>query len=349
MSTQTLECRALLIIDQEPIRQSATKEMQTLYSKMQNLRGKIEEFESKDRPAFTRWLRTEFSDQLKDLADLQDRLGDAEDLANEVQMVRFALGCSYYDAYVNAMERRRKGLSFEESFGTDDESEDNENFDSSESSCGSRSEKKSSEKSTEGESFEMHDSEDDSDDQAADKKSSDQNFWSKIKSSAKSAGQSIKARYRQLARLLHPDLRGSDPWTKELWERTQAAYSEGNDQELEQLLVLAKVATGNSSGDSSVWDLRKGVLFLKKSVRELRSEISVMSQDMAWGFIGLKDRTRLRRKISYDLEYQHDEALVRLENLEAQLARWSVPPARRSRTRPSPGGSRSNWDLEIDF
>lgn len=348
MSTQALHCRALLIIDQEPIRQSATKEMQTLYSKMQNLRGKIENFETKDRPAFTRWLRTEFNDQLTELADLQDRLGDAEDLANEVQMVRFALGCSYYDAYVNAMERRRKGVSFEESFGLGNEDEETEDFEGFESNSKRRSEANDEKSSRRGESFEMHDSDGPGSEQASKSDESDQSFWSKIKTSAKSAGQSIKARYRELARLLHPDLRGGgDPWTKELWERTQAAYNEGNDQELEQLLVLAKVSAGDDSTDSSVWDLRKSVLFLKKALRELRSEVRLMSQDMAWGFIGLKDRTRLRRKISYDLEYQQDEALERLENLEAQLARWSVPPARRSKTRP--GTPRSNWDLEIDF
>src|SRR3954465_5245679 len=98
--------RSLLVIDQEPIRGAAKDEVGHLYAKMRQLRRQIDEFETVDKPAFMRWLRYEFHDQLSELNALQEKLIEAEEIVSEVQVIRHALGCSFYDAYVNAMERR---------------------------------------------------------------------------------------------------------------------------------------------------------------------------------------------------------------------------------------------------
>jgi hypothetical protein len=336
--------KELLIIDQEPLRDSATSELQTLFQKMRDAREAMERFESIDKPAFSRWLRYEFHDQLAEINNLQDKVNHAEEITQEVQMIRFALGCSYYDAYVNTMERRNlEGETPEGRFDggeneasgqefTDDEARENES--SEQNASGDEQEKRRS--STRERKKDYEDTEPLG------------GLWAKMKEAAGDAFDSIKQTYRELARLLHPDLRdGGDTWTDELWHRTQAAYHEGDKRQLGDLLVLARVSLGEFGADTSVWDLRAAVLQLRKTIRDLRKRMTALKQDMEWEFTLLKDRTRLHRRISYDLDYQNEELTMRLEALEAQLARWSVPAARsRSRSR---GRTRSSYDLEFDF
>jgi hypothetical protein len=353
MTHESLNMRSLLVIDQEPIRNTAKDELTDLYGKMRRLRSQIDEFESVDKPAFMRWLRHEFQKQLDDLNSLQEKLIEAEEIVSEVQTVRLALGCSYYDAYVNTMERRNL-YSQAEDFDEEEEEFARGGF----KSKGSRADE---EPDVDSANFGA-DSDSDADSERDQKRgkgsdgetSEGLGFWSAVREKTGNAFESLKQKYRELARLLHPDLRGGgDSWTHELWQRTQKAYSEKDSSELGEILILARASVGEIGNDSSIWDLHKASNQLRKILRDVRREVTQLKQDMAWGFTHLTDKTRLRRRIAYDIEYQHDEVETRLEALDGQLARWSVPTSRASnqrRTRSRANArQRSAWDLDLDF
>ncbi len=358
MTHDSTNMRSLLIIDQEPIRNAAKDEITSLYGKMRRLRSQIDGFESVDKPAFMRWLRHEFQGQLNELNSLQEKLIEAEEIVSEVQTVRLALGCSYYDAYVNTMERRNL-LSQSEDYEEEEEQFARGGFKSKGAKDGSRVDEEADECNSMGDT--------DSDEAGESKenvgknsgtdreaKSESLGFWSAVRERTGVAFESLKQKYRELARLLHPDLRGGgDSWTHELWQRTQKAYSEKDPKQLNEILILARASVGEIGNDSSVWDLRQATDQLKKILRDVRKEFNQLKQEMAWGFTHEADKTRLRRRIAYDLEYQQDEISTRLEALDGQLARWSVPTSRastqrRARSRAS-ARQRSAWDLDLGY
>lgn len=332
--------RSLLIIDQEPIRRGAADEIRSLFSRLRQARRKVEDFESVDKPAFARWLRVEFHEPLVEINSLQTKVSEAEDILHEVRMIRLAMGCSYHQAYVNAMRRRRSGEDAPEWEGFDDQgpgtrSDDPDGKDDAGAGAGSGAEAADNDDEADGEpSAEQAACDDDG-----------VGLFRKAKEAFGNIADSMKAKYRELARLLHPDLRfGGDAWTNDLWARAQAAYAEKNLRELDDLLTLSRVSLGPEASRESVSDMKSAASFLKKSLASVRRQIAGLKQDMAWEFASLKDRTRLKRRISYDLENEYDELRERLDALEAQLARWSVPPARR--TSPS-RRRRSTWDLDF--
>lgn len=334
---------ALLIIDQTPIRRRAADEVRTLFSRLRQARRKVEDFESVDRPAFARWLRNEFHESLNQIGELQTKVDDAEDLVHEVQMIRFAMGCSYHQAYVNAMERKRLS---DEATQDSREGEERERTRTSDDFYDERDEdERNSEHGAE--RADASGTEDRSETGSRGSAGEDEvpGLFRKAKDALGNVADKLKSKYRELARLLHPDLRfGGDAWTNDLWARAQSAYSEKDLRELEDLLVLSRVSLGPDAGQESVSDMQSAAVFLKKSLAAVRRQTTRLKHDMAWDFAALADRTRLKRKISYDLENEHDELRERLDVLEAQLARWSVPPARRSSNHTR---RRSSWDLDF--
>ncbi len=340
---------ALLIIDQEPVRRAAADEVRSLFARLRRARRKVEDFEAIDQPAFARWLRSEFHELVTGINALTARVTDAEDLVREVQTIRLAVGCSYHQAYVNAMERRRLGEPDREA--ERDGCETGENSDgrgpagdgeeegrargpgAGEDGIGGEDDVNGG---AEGSEFARGRSAD-GDDGAG--------LLRKARNALDGVADSLKSKYRELARLLHPDLRfGGDAWTNDLWARTQTAYAERDLRGLDDLLVLSRVSLGSDAGGESVSDMKSAAAFLKKSLSAVRRQTTRLKRDMAWGFSGQQDRARLQRRISYDLESERDELSERLEALEAQLARWSVPPRPR---RSSPSRRRSSWDLDF--
>lgn len=343
-------CKALLIIDQEPIRRQATAEVVALFKRLRKARRRVEDFESLDQPAFARWLSSEFQDILDEVGRLQVRVVEGESLIEEVRMIRFALGCSYHQAYVNAMERRRLG----DELGDDDDVEEDE------SGHGLGEDLREGEsRGEEGEPFtrcadEHEDERDTESDRRESKETGDEGGLFRrlreTKDDISDLGRRLKRKYRELACLLHPDLRsGGDAWTNDLWARAQAAYAARDMREIEDLLILSRVSFGNGTEEESVSDLWGAAKILKKSLLGVRRQIARLKLDMAWEFSVNPDRTRLRRRISYDLESERDELSERLEEVEAQLARWSVPPSRSSSSRSMGAGRRrrSSWDLDF--
>ncbi|MCM2280408.1 MAG: hypothetical protein NDI61_01020 [Bdellovibrionaceae bacterium] len=355
---------ALIVIDQEPIRRQAADEVHRLFQRLRQARHRVETFEAVDRPAFARWLHSEFHESLHETQKLQAKVFEAESLVHDVQMIRFATGCSYYQAYVNVMERRRLEELVDDAFGEDfGDGDENEREESSRERANRNGRAR--------QEFEDEDESDFEDDEETSSRSSsarakgtggnridgdddgdgtDEGLLRKTRRAFASVSDSLKQKYRELARLLHPDLRfGGDEWTNDLWARAQAAYSEQNVRELEDLLILSRVSLGENAGQESISDMQSATRFLKKSLAAVRRQVTRLKNDLAWDFNALKDRTRLQRRISYDLEMESDELRERLDVLEAQLARWSVPPRTRDRgtkTRRSPR-RRSSWDLDF--
>jgi len=331
----------LVLVDQEPIRNQARQKVTALHHRFLRLKKQIDQFEQVDQPAFVRWLHHEFREALDQTASLQRRLSDAEDLVTLVQNIRVAVGCSYYDAYVRAIEVRRndrradeheaderhgpsrRSHVHEDFFENDDfaVSEDNEpGFvdDGILSSRRRRSRQNAGEHNTP--------------DELADESVEVSTEAGAIEDQPERQRRRL---YRELARILHPDLRtqresGQDPWLKDLWLQTQAAYRSGDNDGLLKLLELCQLSSVVSNPSSLIGEILSFVQSLSAQVKGLTRKITALKTDMAWGFTELRDRSRLRRRIEYDLELEHDEITDRLDVLEAQLARWSVPPRNRA-------------------
>lgn len=372
--------RALLIIDQEPIRHGAIGELHEAYAKLRRLRQRLEVFASTDQPAFAHWLRTEFRDELAATARLQTKVDDLEDIVAGVQMIRFAMGCSYHQAYLHFMRRRVHDVAATRENRTNEENGDEQAWDADDGfrtdreknprdgESAARSTKRDHAKRKRGNGDKHGDAaaggsgfagrdardtdraSDSENDRENDNNASSAGFFGKLKRATQSTSASLKRRFRELARLLHPDLRGGgDSWTRELWHLAQMAYNSGDLDELEHLLALSRVSFSATESDSSVSELRSALAFLRHSATQLRREINQLRSDLAWDFSNLADKTRLRRRISYDLDYEHEELSERCQELEGLVARWSVPSAKRStkRREGSRGRSRRYGDFDL--
>src|SRR5947209_14696287 len=98
--------RAVVPIDQEPLRRAAGSECTAAMARLEELRAAWNRFEREDKPGFVRWRAREFGPLLSQLRDVEAQIRDHETLVHEVEM---EMRRGFYDpptAYQRVMYRR---------------------------------------------------------------------------------------------------------------------------------------------------------------------------------------------------------------------------------------------------
>lgn len=135
--------------------------------------------------------------------------------------------------------------------------------------------------------------------------------------------QLLRSIYRQLVRLLHPDLVGSSPRQESLWQQVQSAYQRRDLQRLEKLLKSVQTQDEREAAiDLSVLPIGD-VIALRKDVESrlqaLRRDISKAKASPSWKFSWVMRNPIEMDRIFSDIEQVFEDDLVDLATTKAAL------------------------------
>ena len=302
-----------MAIDGRPVRKKAQREYQKAVRDLEKARAESERFHHEDRPLFAKWVSSNFGALLTEMRELQTKLFELERLVNEVQQEYFFGGYrSIAEAYREVMHRR----AHPDEANSDDakEEEDDEEF---------RRDFEEFERSAEDYWEKLG--------QNAPKETSDL----RREPPAKTRGR-LKELYRALARRLHPDK--SHQLTareREWWHLAQAAYEQGNTDELEVILTLLEIEDKGTK-ETSVSALARLTASFKKSLRALKRQLTEFRRDPAWNFSQRADHSVLLHQTRLSLQMDKTKMVWLLTRYEDQVQRWQQQPrspAKRARSR----------------
>lgn len=345
-------CRALILVDEKPIRTKALRDCKTVMRQIEKTKKDWSRYNEKDKPAFTRWFHREFGSFLTEIQTEGARLHEKRLLVETVQTEAYFMGTSYRTAYQSVMEQR-------ENPGGGKETEDDEDdfFDDEE-----EEDEYSARKAREQMFRDMFGIDPDSDPDLFDDifgdggngsffDEDDEEYEREFESrkrpappketpSEKSHRRRVKELYRVLARSLHPDIQGEgDPRKKELWNQVQEAYEKEDLEGLETLRALSDVEAGKIAEGTGIFHLKQVWRQLKNSLNALRASLRKAKKDPAWGFVTRKDTTTLRKTISKELRAELQRLKIEHQALEDLISKWTKPrskPRAASKTKKSP-------------
>lgn len=343
----------LVLIDQEPLRDSAATDCARAMARLERARAGWHGFERKDKPAFIRWRAREFGALLSRARDVEVQIRDSQALVHEVEMEMRRGFQDAHTAYQRVMFRRanpyaapeagaevppegagtsRKLSEFEKealfqewvqrSLGTNPNKMDDEAY------------------STTFEAFKLHMF-----------RSPVEEARSRINPSCPltkermthrlegeeevevevEAGRKVDARvkelYRILVRRLHPDLRADASATvSALWHEVQEAYAASDVARMEILLALSDIESNHLGNQTSVSQMRAVLAELERALRALEKSLLEAEGEDAWNFAQAGPTSDLRLRVERQLKSDLAARVVRLEVLTNTLAAWARGP-----------------------
>ncbi len=318
-------CRALVTLDQEPIKRDALEKCRLAMNRLEEARSEWIRYENEDRPAFERWYRDRLGELTAKVEREESIVRQHAELIEEVEFEYHYRGGSHRAAYRRVMADREHRD--REDGDADDADED---FD-----------------------FDEDDDEDDAfdaffrdvfgceDDEAEEMfreftgrtggTANDHATARKAASSARSLEEGsrltrLKDRFRLLARKLHPDVQGEITARKnELWHEAQEAYQEGNLEHLDTLLALCEVEEDRVTEATGITLLEKVGRKFRDSLKEVRRRLREARRDPAWRFSRVRDRGKIEARLRRDLELALDHARGQREEMESLIGEWKKP------------------------
>jgi hypothetical protein len=142
----------------------------------------------------------------------------------------------------------------------------------------------------------------------------------------------LKELYRTVVRKLHPDMQTEMTAQKtEWWHQAQAAYEQGDTEQLEIILFFCEREEGQSVRNTSLSILQRITRALRNSLRPLRSQLRQLQQEPAWNFAGKKapELVALARDLKAQLERDAAEMRAQLAEIEEELADLKTRKGRR--------------------
>lgn len=112
----------------------------------------------------------------------------------------------------------------------------------------------------------------------------------------------LKLLYRKVVRRLHPDLQPmTSLWQKKMWVRVQAAHKEQDSRELQKILRLSLIRSGDLQ-ELSLSEILESQSWWKEEWLAIRNEIQELKKQPAWNFSQNKDHSSLHKKIDLSLK-----------------------------------------------
>lgn len=307
---------AMIWVNGRRIRRRITRQYEKALRDLNVTRQQLDRFQNGDVPVYRRWINGEFGALLTEVRETTARLAELDSIFLEVHEEILFSGLPPSQAYARVMHRRKNPRSRQGGF---DDSEDDPFGDGQE-----ENERRSSNARD-----------------RCEEQGSDFDEFSEFGGGKRAAGRapnssnpvnaSIKELYRALARRLHPDAQKEmSAQKKEWWHETQAAYERGDAEHLEHLLSRCEIEEAGNVEKTSLSGLQRLIAQLKRSIRQLKSQLAHCRRDPAWGFEARLDKeavaATIRQQLTYDLKVMKE----RLREMEARIADWTAAKGRSS-------------------
>jgi hypothetical protein len=300
---------ALIPVDGQPIRDRARKEYAKILRDLELARQELERFEEKDKPAFSRWLNGHFGALMTELRETSRKLEEKRELLFEVETEALLSNSSHTRAYERVMWQREHPET-EESSGAEDTR-------SNEGSAGGA-----------GGANPFAD--------AFDEFFDDVNFDKAFGLPPRKKGPSadsnegevkaarIKELYRALVRRLHPDAQGTLTAKRaEWWHQAQAAYENGDLEQLQVIFTLCEIDETGSTAKTSVSLLMQITRQFKSSLRALKKQLSQCRHDPAWNFTKTEEHGPLLARLERSMREELAEMKRLLGAIASQIDAWA--------------------------
>jgi hypothetical protein len=301
-------CRALMPIDSRHIRSKARRDYDKVVRDLAKAREELVRFERHDKPEFTRWMNREFGALITELRETNQRLQLQRELLFEVQSEAMHSNSSYARAYERVMWQREHPEAAEaEAKGK--ESNNNDDSDPWVDPFAAFSELFGDIEEDFARAFGIP--------------PSDQAQRIPVQEE-KMAAPRVKDLYRAVVRRLHPDTQGAlTPEKADLWHQAQAAYENGDAEQLQLILTLCEIEEQGTTAKTSVSLLMRITQQFKSSLHALKKQLRQCQVDPAWNFEKLKERGPLFASMDRHLRAELFEIKRALEAINAQIDHWA--------------------------
>ena len=318
-------CRALVPLDQEPLRREALAGCRQVKRKLEKEEAKWKRFQEEDRPGFERWYDHLFGKLVAEVRLEESRVWQKADLVEEVEFEFHFRGGTYRAAYRRVMDRREQAEREEPDEGASDGDDPAGEREASEEDSFKdffRNVFGLDEDEVEG-MYEQY-----CRDRADDSSGPDTCHPAGPASAEnRSLSARVKERFRLLARRLHPDhCDAVDARKTALWHEAQEAYQNADLERLDTLLAICEVEEDRLTEMTGISLIDKVRDRFQESLRTLRARLRQARRDPAWNFSRRKDRENLEVRIRSDLEATLRAHREERRDLERLIAEWEQSP-----------------------
>ena len=316
--------RALVRVDGTDIRKKIKKDYEKALRDLENSRRQLDQFQQTDLPRFTGWLNTHFGALLTELRELNQKLAADEELIFQVEREIMFSGCSCARAYQRVVELREHPEAPQPGpAGRGETDGDRDPFGARPESRTEGSEEDPMEEFM-NEFFRNFGPGARPQDNHGPPRGQPPESAAPAQASAR-----LKELYRSVVRRLHPDIQREMTAQKtEWWHQAQAAYEEGDVEQLEVILTLCEIGDSGTTAHTSASLLQRITVQLKNSLREIKRQLAGQRRDPAWNFSRRTDHDALavetRRTLMGDLERMR----FQFRTVQEMIARWKVAAER---------------------
>lgn len=321
-------CLALIWVDSTGIRKKILKDHQKVTRDLAKAKEQLDRFHQTDQPQFSRWMSGQFGGLLTELRELDQQVMRDESLVFLVETEVMMGGGSYVRAYQRVIHRRDHPEAYQSGPAHDGPGGPRSPFGS-----GAAPEEPENENDPLDEFFNDLFGKLGPDDGAQDS----QDGWPGLlpgNPSAEIQATRLKELYRAVVRRLHPDgQRTVTAQQTEWWHQAQAAYEARNADRLELILTLCEIEDHGTTDHTSASLLQRITEQSKRSLRELKRQLSDLRCDVAWNFSRRTDHEAMAVLMRHDLTAAIRSTKARLKELEETLAEWKAKAERFSQPR----------------
>ncbi len=344
----------LICLNQEKVRKDYIRKCKRSIKDLEKIKQEILNYEKNDLPSFEKWYNSQFGKLLSEIREFHEKAGELYHKIREIEYYKNKKKISYYEAFLLVEDKLKNPEKYKEEepeheyfeFSDDGEYEFEENEDDDFFNSNSNYYEPSIEEEIKNafseflrenpeyfhfsknpkiykilyENF---------------RKNFYENYYFNHKEKTKSENDleiRIKAKYRELARKLHPDYRQeSHPHLDELWYEVQKAYKDRDLNRLEMLLALSSIHQGDFNSNFSISQILDVQKEYKEQIKALRARLKQIKKHEAWGFSKLESTQSLEKKISKRLNENLWEEKQNYEYFQLLLQKWSTPPKTNSK------------------
>lgn len=340
----------LIIIDQEPIRQSATQAYREAGARLAEIRAVVERFSTVDQPAYNHWMAGTFGALLTEMRDMETQIDAKDALLDTIEMLTLLGRFGPREAYEAAISgqtaaekfaKERNGAS---AAPTDEENAEGDDFFDEEKAFDEMfgefakafgfkmppGGSKSQEAPPPGPGF---DPLEDEPPNPPGHRGAPRSAGAARSAAQQTDNQRLKTAYRAVVRRLHPDLNPNvTGYGKQLWHDAQSAYEKGDLDRLESILAVSELELGGElpagSGIGGVVELTRQ---LDRSVAQLERQVRGLKKSPAWNFGLMVSKKTLEQKTRTRLQKDVSHAKAELKMLETELEFYRNAPPRKAR------------------